>query len=309
VQFGFLKNTNIDFIGKRYIFFAISGLLILAGVAALVLRGGPNYGIDFSGGILMQVSFAQPVALNDVRSALSAGGIENVELQSSGNAVIVRAKKTDMNEDEFQKKAVAAFQARFVQNQINIERVEFVGPAVGHHLGKQAFYALIFSFIGIIVYVAFRFHSSIWGAAGVIGIMHDVFITFGLFVILDKEITLTIIAALLTIAGYSINDTIVIFDRIRENLRYLTKESFGAVINRSINETLSRTMITSLTVFFVVLCLYFLGGQVIHDFAFAMVVGTVIGVYSTVFVCTPLVYEWEQFKHRNDKKYVKGAKK
>jgi preprotein translocase SecF subunit len=158
--------------------------------------------------------------------------------------------------------------------------------------------ALIFSFLGIIIYVAFRFHSGIWGTAGVIGIMHDVFCVFGIFSILNKEITLTIIAALLTIAGYSINDTIVVFDRIRENLRLTPKDDFDTVINRSVNQTLSRTIITSLTVFLVGLALFFLGGEVIHDFAFAMLIGVVVGTYSSIYVCSPLVFEWEEYKKR-----------
>ena len=281
--------------------------MILAGIAALIIRG-PNYGIDFSGGVLMQVSFAQSVNMDDVRSALMTDGMGKVELQSSRNSVIIRAKQLGINEKEFSKKVTVLLEKRFPKNTLTIDRVEYVGPAVGKHLGKQAFYAMIFSFIGIIIYVAFRFHSSTWGVAGVIGIMHDVFIVFGIFVILNREINLTVIAAFLALAGYSINDTIVIFDRIRENLRLLSKEDFGSVINRSVNDTLSRTIITNGTVFFVVAALYFLGGEVINDFAFAMLIGSFVGTYSSIYVCSSLVFEWEQRKKRRVQAFAKMPK-
>jgi preprotein translocase SecF subunit len=295
----FLQNTQINFIEKRYIFFVLSGLLILAGAVSLILKGGPNLGIDFRGGILLQLSFSQPVAINDLRATLDAAGMRNLEFQSSSRGwVIIRAKKSGMTQDEFSQKVLSSLQQKFPGNTIATERVEYVGPAVGRHLTRQAMLAIIFSLLGIIIYVAFRFHSVIWGAAGVIALAHDVFVVFGLFSIMDKEITLTVVAALLTLAGYSINDTIVIFDRIRENLRLLTKESFGNIINRSVNETLSRTIITSLTVFFVVLTLFLFGGEVIHDFALALLIGVVVGSYSTIFVASPMVYEWEQFQRK-----------
>ncbi|MCX5782180.1 MAG: protein translocase subunit SecF [Elusimicrobia bacterium] len=302
MQFKFLHNTNIDFIGKRHLFFIISAILVLIGAASLIIKG-PNYGIDFSGGILMQVGFEQQLNMADVRSALDSAGIKSVELQSSRDktgktSVIIRVKKSDVNEDEFAKKVTESFSAKFAKNPFDVERTEYVGPAVGKHLSKQAFYALIFAFLGIIVYVGIRFHAGIWGMAGVIGIMHDVFVIFGLFSLFGKEITLTVIAALLTIAGYSINDTIVVFDRIRENLKYLAKENLKSIMNKSINQTLSRTIITSLTVFIVVVVLFFVGGEVLHDFAFAMILGVVIGTYSSIYVCSALVYEWEEGKKK-----------
>jgi preprotein translocase subunit SecF len=303
VELAFLHNTKIDFIGKRYIFFALSIIIALAGAASLVLRGGPNYGIDFSGGVLIQMAFATPVDLEEVRSALNAGGITGIELQTSQlgmkSSIIIRAKKSILNQDELSAKVKELMKQKFPGNEFIIERTEYVGPAVGSQLFKQALLALIFSFAGIIVYVAFRFNSGVWGASGVIGIMHDVFVIFGIFSILNKEITLTIIAALLTIAGYSINDTIVVFDRIRENMRLLSKDTFANIINKSVNQTMSRTIITSLTVFMVALGLYFLGGEVLHDFAFALLLGVFVGTYSSIFVCSPLVYEWEEWKrHR-----------
>ena len=312
MQFPFLHNTNIDFIGKRHLFYIVSGLLALLGAAALIVKG-PNLGIDFVGGILMQVGFHEQVKMGDVRSALDSVGIGNVELQSSRDktgktSIIIRAKKSDMNQDEFSKKASGAFKAKFANNPFDVERVEFVGPSVGKHLSKQAFYALIFAFLGIIIYVGIRFHAGVWGFAGVAGIMHDVFVVYGLFALFNKEVTLMVITALLTLAGYSINDTIVVFDRIRENIRHISKEDLKTIMNKSINQTLSRTIITSLTVFIVVLVLFFIGGEVLHDFAFAMIIGVVIGTYSSIYVCSALVYEWEEGKKKRLKFAVASAK-
>lgn len=298
----FFKTPNIDFIGKRYLSFTFSIILIVIGIFAIVVKG-PSYGIDFTGGILMQVSFNEEIKLDDVRSALSHDKDISFELQSTGkNGIIVRIKKTDLSQNEMSNKVLSLLQSRFPNENIIVDRTEYVGPAVGKHLTKQATYAFIFVFIGIIVYVAFRFKSGLWGVSGVLGLIHDVFVTFGLIVLMGKEVDLTLIAALLTIAGFSINDTIVLFDRIRENLRLLAKNDFASVINISINEVLSRTIITSLTVFFVTVIILFMGGEVIHDFALAMLIGTVSGVYSSVFICAPLTYEWEKRKRDRFKK-------
>ena len=295
-------NANFDFVGKRYLFFGVSGLLILLGIVSLIVRGGPNYGIDFTGGLLMQIGFEKPVEMNAFRATLNDAGITGCELQSSGNSVILRVKHKDINSDAFSSNLMKVLNEKYTVSKAIIERKEFVGPTIGKHLAKQAFLAVIFSMLGIIVYVAFRFHSGLWGSAGVIAIMHDVFIVFGLFSLFNKEITITVLAALLTLAGYSINDTIVVFDRIRDNLRLYNKESFFKILNDSINQTLSRTIITSLTVFAVVLSLFIFGGEVIHDFAFALLVGVIVGSYSTIFIASPLIYEWEMFKKRRMEK-------
>jgi preprotein translocase subunit SecF len=272
--------------------------MILLGIGALIVRGGPNYGIDFTGGLLMQIGFEKPADMNTFRSALDEAGIKGCELQSTGNSVILRVKHKDINSDAFSASLMKALNDKYKDSKIIIERKEFVGPTVGKHLVKQAFLAVIFSMLGIIVYVAFRFNSGLWGFAGVFALCHDLFITFGLFSVFNKEITITVIAALLTLAGFSINDTIVVFDRIRDNLRLFSKEPFYKVLNDSMNQTLSRTIITSFTVFVVVLALFLFGGEVIHDFAFAMLVGVFIGTYSSVFVASPMIYEWEMFKKR-----------
>ncbi len=177
-----------------------------------------------------------------------------------------------------------------------VERVEMVGPRVGETLSEQALWAIILSWIGIIIYVAFRFKSPVYGVAGVIALVHDVAVTVGVFSLLNNEITLTIIAALLTLIGYSINDTIVIYDRIRENMRLLRDKNLKDMLNISLNDTLSRTIITSLTVFMVLVALFFWGGEVIHDFAVAMLIGVITGSYSTIAIATQLVYEWETRK-------------
>ncbi len=294
----FLQKTNFDFIGKRYIFFLLSSALILAGAVSLIVKGGPNLGIDFQGGVLLQVAFQNPVDINEVRSSLADAGMGGMELQSSQNSVIIRVKKSDLSQDALGAQVLQVFKGKFPQNPAIIERTEYVGPAVGRHLIKQANFAILFSLLGIIVYVAFRFHSVIWGTSGVLALAHDVFVVVGVFSIMNKEITLTVVAALLTLAGYSINDTIVIFDRIRENIKLMPKDDLGTIINRSVNETLSRTIITSLTVFFVVLTLFLFGGEVIHDFAFALLIGVVVGSYSTIYVASPLVYEWTMYRKR-----------
>jgi preprotein translocase subunit SecF len=290
----FFKSTHIDFIGNRKKIFLVSALFLVITIAAFIYRGGPNYGIDFTGGILMQISFEKEITdLQDVRNAIEDVKITSFELQTSENLIMIRAKTNLESQEEFEKNIKESIQNKFPNNHIKVERIEYVGPSVGKYLSKQALYAFFFAFIGMIVYIAFRFKSSLWGIASVLGIIHDVVISFGFVILANKEVNITVVAALLTVAGYSINDTIVLFDRIKENLRFSSKETFGNIINKSINEVLVRTVVTSLTVFIVASSLFFFGGEVIHTFAYIMVIGTVLGVYSTIFLCTPLVYEWE----------------
>jgi preprotein translocase subunit SecF len=320
-----IPKTNIDFIGKRYVFFAISGALILSGLASLVMKKGPKWGLDFTGGTLIEVQFKNPLKLEEVRNALNSKNAPSSEIQSvSGkNVFIIRTQSRKAAEapqsaygttassgtvaastaaasaekkqgDNEAREIQAALQQTFPDNPLTVLRREYVGPTVGKHLMRETALAFGLTFLGIIIYVAFRFHSGVWGAAGVIALVHDVFATIGIFSITDKEITVTIVAALLTIAGYSINDTIVIFDFMRERMRMRKAESFAETINQSLNLTLSRTIITNLTVFMVVSVLYFFGGDVIHDFAFAMVFGAIVGTYSSIAVAAPIIYEWQQ---------------
>lgn len=291
----FFRKTNIDFNGKRYLFFGISGIVALAGLVSLILKGGPRLGIDFTGGTAIQVAFQHPVGLNQLREELRRRGRGDVEIQSfpEQKAFLIRSQGTEGASESAARVITTALGEAFPVNRFQVERVEYVGPVVGKHLLQQAIWALLGSFVGIIIYVGFRFRSSVWGIAGVIALVHDVFTTVGLFSLLNKELTITVVAALLTIAGYSINDTIVVFDRMREKLRTARKLPFGELINLSINETLSRTVNTSLTVFLVLLALFFWGGEVIHDFSFALLYGVLVGTYSSVFVASPLVYEWQ----------------
>jgi preprotein translocase SecF subunit len=298
----FIKHlTHFDFIKVRRYFYGLSAALALIAVVSLVLRKGPNFSIDFTGGTLVQGFFQKPVALNDVRAALDTAGLGGFELQSVPfhNAVIIRFKLSETGRDELSTRATRRLAEAFPDNPFEVQRVEFVGPVVGRHLIKQASFAFLFSMLGIVVYVAFRFKNWVWGASGVFALVHDVFITVGFLSITDREVSLTVIAALLTLAGYSINDTIVIFDRIRENMRLSRKEPLDVIINRSLNETLSRTIITSFTVFLVLLSLLFVGGQVIRDFALALTFGVVVGSYSTLFIATPMVYDWQMRRSRN----------
>jgi preprotein translocase subunit SecF len=288
-----LHKTNINFVKLRHIFFSISGVVVLTGIISLSVKG-VNLGLDFTGGTLVQVKFDKPMDIGAVRAALDAGKVD-AAIQSSGDAFAIKVKGTQENVNETANKILAALKtvpgASFTE-----EKRDYVGPVVGNDLAKKALFAIILSLFGIIVYVAFRFSNPVWGTAGVIGLLHDVFVALTAMSLTNREIDLVIVAAFLTIAGYSINDTIVIFDRMRENMRNFPKMPMGELINLSVNETLSRTIITTMTVFITVLVLYLFGGTAINNFAFCMLVGTVTGVYSTVALCTPMVYQWEHRK-------------
>jgi preprotein translocase subunit SecF len=303
----FFKSVNIDFIGNRYKFFAISGLLLLLTVGAFIYRGGLNYGIDFTGGILMRISFQSDVGLQDVRRAVEESGINSFELQSSGNLIMIRAKKNLKPQEEFESLVKSSIQLRFPENPVKIEGIEYVGPAISEYLSKQTMCAFLFAFFAMIVYVAFRFKSSLKGIVSVIGVIHDIVISLGFVILVNKEINVTVIVALLTVAGYSINDTIVLFDRIKENLNLFAKEDFVVVVNKSVNEVLVRTIVTSLTVFIVACSLFFFGGEVMHTFAYITIIGTVLGAFSTIFVCTSLICEWEIRRNKRLKTDVKRS--
>lgn len=322
-----IQATNIDFIGKRYFCFALSLLFLGAGAVSLFMKKGPNLGIDFTGGNLVEVQFQSPLPLEEIRKTLRQNGIAKSEIQSLPdiNAFIIRiqpekesnappsetipasvelspAEHSDGHSGvEMGKKIFSILSQSFPNNSATLLRMEYVGPAIGKHLVKQALWAIIFSFAGIILYIAIRFHSGVWGAAGILALAHDVFATVGLLSMLNIEITIPVVAALLSLAGYSINDTIVIFDRIREKMRLLRTESLSFIINKSINETLSRTILTSLTTFFVVFTLFLFGGEVIHDFAFTLLFGIIVGVYSTIGIAAALIVEWGRYAKKNKK--------
>ena len=286
------KKTSFDFVGKRKTFFAISGGLILIAILSLCIRG-MNMGLDFTGGTLMQVHFEKFISTGDLRAALVKNNVE-ASIQSFSDSdsfqIKVKGAQTDVNAEA--DKITNALNETVKDNKFTVEKLDYVGPVVGKDLSRKAIFAIVLSMMGIILYVAFRFSNPIWGGCGVIALFHDVLIALGALSLTGREIDLVVVAALLTLVGYSINDTVVIFDRMRENLRTFPKMPLGELINVSLNETLSRTVITSITVFIVVLILFLFGGDVINNFAFTMLIGTICGTYSTIAIAVPLVYTW-----------------
>ena len=290
------KKTNFDFIGMRYWAYAFSGVLLGAGLVSLAVKGGPKLGIDFKGGNLVQLAFKKDVPMQDLRAILTAKGYGDAELQgiTGRPSFIIRVPKGPASVDSLAKDFQKAVEEKIPGADPVIERAEFVGPAVGRELADQAMSAIAWASILIIVYVGFRFRSTLWGVCSIVAVVHDVLSIIGIFSILNKEITVTVVAGILTLAGYSMNDTIVIYDRMRENLRLSRKETLGEIINRSVNETLSRTIMTSMTVALTLLVLFFFGGEVIHDFSFAMLWGVFVGSYSSIFVAAPIIYQWQR---------------
>jgi preprotein translocase SecF subunit len=295
----FFGKTNFKFIEKRNIAFIFSGLMILFSVFAIYYKG-VNFGIDFTGGTLVQVNFSQEVTVKEIRGTLIKHNLSGATIEkfANTNILVIRIKTAQAGPLEIIQKLTSIFQEEFPQNQFTIERNEVVGPVVGEYLKKRGIKAFLFAFLGMTIYIAWRFIGGIWGLAGVAALIHDVFITFGILTILGREITLPIIAALLTLAGYSINDTIVVYDRIREGMRLYYKKPLAEVIDSSINETLSRTVLTSGTTELSVLAIFFLGGPVLRDFSFTILIGILIGTYSSIFVASPLVYEWKRKRSR-----------
>ncbi|MCX7940572.1 MAG: protein translocase subunit SecF [Endomicrobia bacterium] len=291
---------EIQFISNRRKFLILSALCITITVIVLIINKGVNLGLDFTGGTLIQIRTTnKEMDIAMLRKILATYGYtKGVELQNIFTGT--NEVKEFLIRFKFQQKHTLAAEIENIFKNSNILceilRVEYVGPTIGKHLTKRALYAIIFSLIGIIIYVGLRFGSSIWGIMGVVALAHDVFLTIGFLTLLGKEITLTVIAALLTLAGYSINDTIVIFDRIRENIRIMRKESLERIMNLSINQTLTRTLLTSGTTLAAVLALYILGNQVIKDFALSLIFGVIIGTYSSIFVASSLVLEYNLTK-------------
>lgn len=281
--------TRIDFISKRRICYIISAVIIITGLAIFAVRGEKNFGVDFSGGTLQQFMFDVAVRTDDVRNALKEIGYGNASIQQYGNPreVIIRTPV------DVTRKLKDVFKEKFKDNKYELLRVETVGPAVGRNLRQNATMSLLFGLLGILIYVMFRFNLK-YGMAGVIALFHDVFIAVGALALTQRQLDLTIVAGLLTIAGYSINDTVVIYDRIRENLRLVKKGTFTDVVNLSVNQTLGRTILTTGVTMLVVMALLFWGGEVLNDFAFCLFVGMISGVYSTVYIASPLIISWQK---------------
>ncbi|MBL8175690.1 MAG: protein translocase subunit SecF [Bryobacterales bacterium] len=381
------KNTNFDFLGKKWPFIIASLVLTVAGLGSLAAKGGPKYGIDFRGGVNMYVKFAQSPPVDKIRSTLSAkipGEITVVEIPNTSEVIIGTELRDEKALDAARKsveetlkatfgatagkldlhntgasaladrlrdplarggaglseqqltdlaKAIAAFRdgspnfgllksldqlsgvAGMNANILNIvkqevalspfgiRQVEVVGPKIGAELRNQAILATLYALAGMLVYIAFRF-EWIYGAAAVLAVFHDVVITIGLFSLFDKEISLTVVAALLTLVGYSMNDTIVVFDRIRENLKAMRREKFEALVNGSVNQTLSRTVLTSGLTFVTAVALLLFGGQVLNGFSFALVAGIIVGTYSSIFIASPILIWW---KNSMEKRNASGG--
>jgi len=338
----FIKpGINIDFLGKRRIAFIFSSAMIIATVLLLIWRGGPNYGVDFSGGVLVQVKLPQKMSPSEIKKALRPVQLEDSIVQEFGehgqSEYLIRIRKTNVELRGLSDRVEQALNEAFGKG-VEMRRVEMVGPKVGKDLRQKALFAIFYALLFIAIYISGRFElkwlmsiimaislafvvyiTSTFGVSvtwlilmallvtlslcwflnlkyalgAIIALVHDVTITVGVFALTEREISLSIIAALLTIVGYSLNDTIIVFDRIRENLRRFRRRPFEQTMNTSINETLSRTILTSTTTLVVVLALFILGGGVIHDFAFALLVGVVVGTYSSIFVASPILLIWE----------------
>ncbi len=290
----FLVGTHINFLGHRRAAFILSGVIILIGLVSLALHRGPELGIDFAGGVLLQVKFDERISAEDIRASLDAVGVGEAEIQHFGGdrEAIIRLMADDAQSDDLAGRILAQLNEDNPSNHAEFMREELVGPKIGEELRTKATMAIVYALIGILIYISLRFEFK-FAAGAVAALVHDVVITLGLFSITGRAITLPVIAAFLTIVGYSLNDTIVIYDRIREDRRKLYGKSFVDIVNTSLNESLSRTLVTSLTTLLVVACLFIFGGEVIKDFAFALMIGVIVGTYSSIYVASPLVVEWQ----------------
>lgn len=284
-----IRKPNIDFMGKRVYSFILSGILSCLGVVAIVQigRGSANLGVDFAGGTAVQIKFEERVTLHNVRVALEGAGVRDFDLQDlpAVNKVLIRAKGQGTGVSD---KIVLSIKEKFSAQKPTVDSTTEIGPKVGKRLRKDALIAVIMATIGILIYIAVRFQFR-FAIGATIATFHDVLAVLGAFHIMGKEINLILISALLMIAGYSLTDTVVVFDRIRENMKKLLKETPHKVINVSINEVLSRTIIVSFTVFLTALSLFIFGGEVIHDFSLAILMGIIVGTYSSIFIASPVV--------------------
>ena len=294
-----IKKTNIDFVGKRKISFVISAIFVIIGVIGMIqiARNAANMGIDFSGGTSVQLNFSQPVSIEKARVALANNNLKEANLQEvkDTNRLLIKVGKTTLASGNVAETIKGVFTKEFPENAFVVESSTEIGPSIGDKLKKDTLIAVGISLLGIIVYIAWRFDFK-FGVGATLATLHDVLAMIAVFYLLHKEINLLFVTAVLTIAGYSLTDTVVVFDRIRENLHKKLNEPIASVFNGSINEVLSRTVITSLTTFLAAISLLLFGGEVIHDFAFALVVGIVVATYSSIFIASPFVLELESRK-------------
>ncbi len=290
-------NTKIDFVGYIRYTLIISAVVILAGIVSMTVQGGPRYGIDFKGGTLFQIKFSQQTAAGDIRQMIADMGVEGSQVQrfgdNSDNEYLINIEAQVEDLELFSDKVKAALENKFGSDSFEIRRSEAVGPKVGSTLRHKAMLAIFWSCIGMLAYIWFRFELR-FGLGAVAGLIHDVLITLTFLSLTNTAIDLPVVAALLTIVGFSVNDTIIICDRIRENMPKMTRQKFPDIINASVNQTLSRTVLTTGTLLMATLALYIFGGGVIHDFAFTMLVGVITGTYSSIFIACPVAIFWEK---------------
>jgi preprotein translocase subunit SecF len=292
-------NTKIDFMRLRPYAFAFSAILTALGLIVLVMRGGPNYGVDFSGGVMLHVGVDPSVTISEMREAVESlsadagGGASVQDFGSQPGEYLVRLPSTGENVDQTAVEGLkGALAAKFAQQNYRELRTEVVGPRVGSDLRRRGILSVLLSTLAMGVYIAFRFDMR-FGLGAAVSLFHDVLVVIGALALTNMEIDLTVVAALLTVIGYSVNDTVVVSDRIRENMYANPKEDLSHLINRSLNETLSRTVLTGGTTFMVLIVLFFMGGGVIHAFAFTLIVGLLIGTYSSIFIASPIVELWK----------------
>ncbi len=292
---------NLDFVGKIKYAIIFSAALILIGIGSVIFHGGLNPGIDFAGGSVIQVKFTKNVTADSIRTALKSTKLENSTIQQFGaNEFLIRTHETFSDQKILAANVGQPLSATFSKD-FEIRRVEVVGSKVGADFKRKAVLAVILSWLAMLIYVGWRFEFR-YALGGIVALVHDVTITIGVVSIMNMEFTISILAALIFIIGFSINDTIVVLDRIRENVKLNPKQKLGDIINLSINQTLSRTILTSMTVFLTVLALYIFGGAVIRDFAFALLVGVVIGTYSSIYIACTIVLLFENIRLSKMKK-------
>jgi preprotein translocase subunit SecF len=290
------RGTNIDFVGKRKLALFFSLTLMAITIASLVYKKGPNYGIDFAGGTQVIVKFSDDPSISDLRGSLEAAQFGDILVQDFGDGIgeyLIRVEKSNSETERLSLRIKEKLTEKFGADSYEVQSVEMVGPQVGGDLKEKALMAIVYAMVGILIYVSLRFEFR-YAVGAVIAIMHDVIITIGAFSVMNYEISLPVVAALLAVIGYSLNDTIIVYDRIRDNLKRAKRGEENSCINTSINETLSRTLLTSITTLMVVGILFVYGGGVIHNFAFALMIGIVIGTYSSIFVASPVLIYYNE---------------
>jgi preprotein translocase subunit SecF len=295
------KQPNVDWLGKKWYFLGFSLVFSVAGILSMLFWHHIPLGVDFKGGTHITVRFDAQPNEDHIRAAMDKAGIHNAGVQrisGEGSAagfqevIALPQASSETNNDQGRSAVENALKANYTDSAFSVQQVDIVGPTAGKQLQKQAFFATIYSLVGMLVYLWFRF-ELIYGVAAVVAVFHDTLITIGAFSLTNQELTLTVIAAILTLIGYSMNDTVVVFDRIRENLALSRREKLSDLVNRSINQTLSRTVLSSGLTFLTVMSLYLFGGEVLHGFSFALVVGILIGTYSSIAVAAPMLVAWQ----------------